>query len=52
MDFYARFYLPNDVNVKVDRAAGAVGLEVRAPLLDTEVVTLACQLPPSRACAA
>jgi asparagine synthase (glutamine-hydrolysing) len=24
-----------------------VGLEVRAPLLDTEVVTLACQLPPS-----
>jgi asparagine synthase (glutamine-hydrolysing) len=47
MDFYARFYLPNDVNVKVDRASGAVGLEVRAPLLDTEVVTLACQLPPS-----
>jgi asparagine synthase (glutamine-hydrolysing) len=47
MDFYARFYLPNDVNVKVDRAAGAVGLEVRAPLLDTEVVTFACMLPPS-----
>jgi asparagine synthase (glutamine-hydrolysing) len=46
MDFYARFYLPNDVNVKVDRAAGAVGLEVRAPLLDTDVVSFACQLPP------
>ena len=47
MDFYARFYLANDVNVKVDWAAGAVGLEVRAPLQDTEVVTFACQLPPS-----
>jgi asparagine synthase (glutamine-hydrolysing) len=47
MDFYARFYLPGDVNVKVDRAAGAVGLEVRAPLLDTDLVTFACQLPPA-----
>jgi asparagine synthase (glutamine-hydrolysing) len=47
MDFYAKFYLPGDVNVKVDRAAGAVGLEVRAPFLDTDLVTFACQLPPS-----
>jgi asparagine synthase (glutamine-hydrolysing) len=47
MDFYARFYLPGDVNTKVDRASGAVGLEVRSPLLDTDVVTFACQLPPS-----
>jgi asparagine synthase (glutamine-hydrolysing) len=47
MDFYARFYLPGDVNVKVDRAAGAVGLEVRAPFLDTDLVTFACQLPPA-----
>jgi asparagine synthase (glutamine-hydrolysing) len=47
MDFYARFYLPGDVNTKVDRASGAVGLEVRAPLLDTDVVSFACQLPPS-----
>jgi asparagine synthase (glutamine-hydrolysing) len=46
MDFYARFYLANDVNVKVDRAAGAVGLEVRAPLQDVDLVTFACQLPP------
>jgi asparagine synthase (glutamine-hydrolysing) len=46
MDFYARFYLPGDVNVKVDRAAGAVGLEVRAPFLDTDLVTFACRLPP------
>lgn len=47
MDFYARFYLPGDVNVKVDRASGACGLEVRAPLLDTDLVTFACQIPPS-----
>jgi asparagine synthase (glutamine-hydrolysing) len=46
MDFYARFYLAGDVNVKVDRAAGAVGLEVRAPFLDTDLVTFACQIPP------
>jgi len=45
MDFYARFYLPDDVNTKVDRAAGAVGLEVRAPFLDTAVVEFACRLP-------
>jgi asparagine synthase (glutamine-hydrolysing) len=45
MDFYARFYLPEDVNTKVDRAAGAVGLEVRAPFLDTAVVEFACRLP-------
>jgi asparagine synthase (glutamine-hydrolysing) len=47
MDFYTRFYLAGDVNVKVDRAAGAVGLEVRSPLQDTELVAFACQLPPA-----
>ncbi|HXU83794.1 MAG TPA: asparagine synthase (glutamine-hydrolyzing), partial [Polyangia bacterium] len=47
MDFYLRFYLAGDLNVKVDRAAGAVGLEVRAPFLDTDLVTFACQLPAS-----
>jgi asparagine synthase (glutamine-hydrolysing) len=47
LDFYTRFYLANDVNTKVDRAAGAVGLEVRAPLLDTDLVSFACQLPPA-----
>ncbi len=47
LELYARFYLANDVNVKVDRAAGAVGLEVRAPLQDTDLVTFACQLPPA-----
>lgn len=46
MDHYARFYLSGDVNVKVDRASSAVGLEVRAPFLDTALVRFACQIPP------
>lgn len=46
MDFYCRFYLPGDYNVKVDRASSAVGLEVRAPFLDTDLVTFACHIPP------
>lgn len=45
LDFYARFYLPEDINTKVDRASGAVGLEVRAPFLDTALVDFACRLP-------
>jgi asparagine synthase (glutamine-hydrolysing) len=32
--------------VKVDRASAAVGLEARAPFLDTDVVNFACRLPP------
>jgi len=47
MDFYCRFYLPGDINVKVDRASSAVGLEARAPFLDTDVVSFACALPPA-----
>jgi len=43
--FYARFYLAGDVLTKVDRASMAVGLEVRSPLLDSDVVAFACQLP-------
>jgi asparagine synthase (glutamine-hydrolysing) len=46
MNYYCRFYLAGDINVKVDRAAGAVGLEARAPFLDTDVVNFACGLPP------
>jgi asparagine synthase (glutamine-hydrolysing) len=42
---YARFYLADDVLQKVDRASMLHGLEVRAPLLDHEVVALARALP-------
>jgi asparagine synthase (glutamine-hydrolysing) len=44
-DFDVRSYLPGDILVKVDRAAMAHGLEVRAPFLDVELTQFVLNLP-------
>lgn len=38
-------YLPDDLNVKMDRATMAFGLEARAPFLDQDLVTWTLTLP-------
>ena len=40
-----RFYMQEQVLVKVDRASMAASLEVRVPFLDNEMITFAHQLP-------
>jgi len=41
-----RFYLPNDMLVKVDRMTMAHGLEAREPFLDYRLVEYAASVPP------
>ena len=42
-----RFYLPNDMLVKVDRTTMAHGLEAREPFLDFRLVEFAASVPPA-----
>ncbi|MEQ9444210.1 MAG: asparagine synthase C-terminal domain-containing protein, partial [Rhodospirillaceae bacterium] len=45
LDFYTRFYLPDGILTKTDRASMAIGLEVRSPFLANGVADFAQRLP-------
>jgi len=49
LDFFMyadqKTYLTDDILVKVDRMSMAHGLEVRSPLLDTQIISLSYQIP-------
>ncbi|MFA4954202.1 MAG: asparagine synthase (glutamine-hydrolyzing) [Patescibacteria group bacterium] len=45
LQFDLTSYLPDDLNVKMDRASMRFGLEARAPFLDQELVKFALSLP-------
>ena len=45
LDFYTRFYLPDSILTKTDRASMAVSLEVRSPFLANSLTDFAQRLP-------
>lgn len=47
LEFYGRFYLGENLLIKVDRASMLSSLEVRSPFLDRDLVAFAARLPAS-----